>query len=37
VPAEPAICTNQWLRGILDASGKPGSYKVEDSTGLVGG
>lgn len=37
VPAKLASCTNQWLRGVLDASGKPGSYTVEDSTDLVGG
>jgi hypothetical protein len=30
----PAICTTQWLRGKLDASGSPVSYTVADSTGL---
>jgi len=36
MPEGPAICTNQWLRGVLDASGNPASYAVEDSTDLLG-
>jgi branched-chain amino acid transport system substrate-binding protein len=35
VPDQPAICTNQWLRGELDASGEPTAYTVEDSTDLI--
>lgn len=35
VPDQPAICTNQWLRGELDASGVPTSYTVEDASALV--
>lgn len=35
VPEQPAICTNQWLRGELDASGVPTSYSVEDASALV--
>ena len=35
VPDQPAICTNQWLRGELDASGVPTSYTVEDASDLV--
>ncbi len=33
-PDRPAICTNQWLRGVLDANGNPESYTVEDSGDL---
>ena len=36
VPARPAICTNQWLRAELDASGKPTNFTVEDSSDLGG-
>ncbi len=36
VPDQPAICTNQWLRGELDASGVPTSYTLEDASDLVG-
>ncbi len=36
VPAKPAICTNQWLRGVLDAEGKPGAYTLEDSSDVLG-
>jgi branched-chain amino acid transport system substrate-binding protein len=36
VPDQPAICTNQWLRGELDASGEVSSYTVEDSPDVVG-
>lgn len=35
VPDQPAICTNQWLRGELDESGVPTSYTVEDASALV--
>ncbi len=34
VTDRPAICTNQWLRGVLDADGHPLSYTVEDSSDL---
>ncbi len=37
MPAKPAICTNQYLRAELDASGNPTNYSVEDATALVGG
>jgi branched-chain amino acid transport system substrate-binding protein len=36
VPDQPAVCTNQWLRGELDASGEVASYTVEDSSDVVG-
>jgi len=36
VPTSPAVCTNQWLRAVLDAEGHPSTYTVEDSTGLFG-
>ncbi len=36
VPDLPAVCTNQWLRGELDASGEVSSYTVEDSSEVVG-
>ncbi len=36
VPTSPAICTNEWLRAVLDADGNPSTYTVEDSTGLFG-
>lgn len=36
VSDRPAICTNQWLRGELDADGNPVSYTVEDSSDLFG-
>ncbi len=36
VSDRPAICTNQWLRGVLDADGNPVSYTVEDSSDLFG-
>ena len=36
-PARPAICTNQWLRAELDASGEPTNYTVEDSTDVLAG
>jgi branched-chain amino acid transport system substrate-binding protein len=35
-PDQPAVCTNQWLRATLDASGNPTSFIVEDSTDLIG-
>ncbi len=31
VSDRPAICTNQWLRGVFDANGNPDSYTVEGS------
>jgi len=34
--SQPAVCTNQWLRAILDADGRPASYEVEDSSDVVG-
>lgn len=34
VPDQPAICTNQWLRGELDESGVPTAYTVEDASDL---
>ena len=36
MPDQPAICTNQWLRGELDASGNSTDYTVEDSTDILG-
>jgi ABC-type branched-subunit amino acid transport system substrate-binding protein len=36
VPDLPAVCTNQWLRGELDANGEVASYTVEDSSEVVG-
>jgi branched-chain amino acid transport system substrate-binding protein len=36
VPTSPAVCTNQWLRAVLDADGRPSTYTVEDSSGLFG-
>lgn len=36
VPDLPAVCTNQWLRGELDATGEVASYTVEDSSDVVG-
>ncbi len=35
-PAQPSVCTNQWLRAQLDADGNAASYTVEDSSDLVG-
>jgi branched-chain amino acid transport system substrate-binding protein len=34
---EPAVCTNQSLRAVLDAEGNPASYEVVDSTEIVEG
>ena len=34
-PAQPSVCTNQWLRAQLDADGNAASYTVEDSSDLV--
>ena len=34
VSTSPAICTNQWLRTVLDAEGLPSTYTVEDSSAL---
>ena len=34
-PEFPAVCTNQWLRAVLDADGEPASYSVEDSTDIL--
>ena len=36
VPDLPAVCTNQWLRGELDATGEVASYTLEDSSEVVG-
>ncbi len=36
MPNQPGICTNQWLRGELDATGNSTSYTVEDSTDILG-
>jgi branched-chain amino acid transport system substrate-binding protein len=33
---QPAVCTNQWLRSELDATGNPTTYTVEDSTDVLG-
>jgi branched-chain amino acid transport system substrate-binding protein len=35
-PDQPAVCTNQWLRSVLDAEGEPTDYTVEDSTDVLG-
>jgi branched-chain amino acid transport system substrate-binding protein len=34
--AQPAVCTNQWLRTELDADGRATSYTVEDSSEVLG-
>ncbi len=35
-PSAPAVCTNQWLRAELDASGNATTYTVEDSSDVFG-
>ena len=35
VEAQPAVCSNQWLRTQLDADGQPTSYEAVDSTDLL--
>lgn len=35
-PTRPAVCSNQWLRTVLDAEGEPTTYTVEDSSGIGG-
>jgi branched-chain amino acid transport system substrate-binding protein len=37
VPSLPAVCTNQWLRAMLDAEGQPSDYGVEDSSDILEG
>ena len=36
-PSQPAVCTNQSLRAVLDAEGNPASYEVVDSTDILEG
>ncbi len=36
VADSPAVCTNQWLRAVLDAKGNTTSYTLEDSSGVFG-
>jgi branched-chain amino acid transport system substrate-binding protein len=36
-PPEPAVCTNQSLRAILDADGNPASYEPVDATDVLEG
>lgn len=36
-PEQPAVCTNQSLRAILDAEGVPASYEAIDSSDAVAG
>jgi branched-chain amino acid transport system substrate-binding protein len=36
-PSEPAVCTNQSLRAVLDAEGNPASYEPVDSTEILEG
>jgi branched-chain amino acid transport system substrate-binding protein len=33
----PSVCSNQWLRASLDASGQPAGYEAVDSTDIVEG
>jgi branched-chain amino acid transport system substrate-binding protein len=34
-PEQPAVCTNQSLRAVLDADGNPASYEAVDSTDIL--
>jgi branched-chain amino acid transport system substrate-binding protein len=36
-PSQPAVCTNQSLRGVLDAEGRPAGYERVDSTEIIEG
>jgi branched-chain amino acid transport system substrate-binding protein len=36
-PSQPAVCTNQSLRAVLDAEGQPASYEPVDSTDILEG
>jgi branched-chain amino acid transport system substrate-binding protein len=33
----PSVCSNQWLRASLDASGQPAGYEAVDSTDILQG
>jgi branched-chain amino acid transport system substrate-binding protein len=35
VPAQPAVCSGEWLRTQLDADGQPTTYEAIDSTDLL--
>jgi branched-chain amino acid transport system substrate-binding protein len=35
LPAQPAVCSNEWLRTQLDANGQPTTYEAIDSTDLL--
>jgi branched-chain amino acid transport system substrate-binding protein len=35
--ANPALCSNQWLRARLDGEGQPSSYDTVDSTAILEG
>ena len=35
LPAQPAVCSNEWLRTRLDADGQPTTYEAIDSTDLL--
>ena len=34
-PSQPAVCTNQSLRAVLDADGQPASYEAIDGSSIV--
>jgi branched-chain amino acid transport system substrate-binding protein len=36
-PANPALCSNEWLRAALGPDGQPASYEAVDSTDIVAG
>jgi branched-chain amino acid transport system substrate-binding protein len=36
-PSQPAVCSNQSLRAVLDAEGNPASYEPVDSTEILEG
>jgi branched-chain amino acid transport system substrate-binding protein len=37
VATMPSVCSNQWLRASLDASGQPADYEAVDSTDILEG